>query len=232
MGKWVRADTSEFQVGQLVFGKTSSQNSSVTLFRIDDANPTVFAASNKCFLEIASESAAAKEPARWFLFVAGLSWQESVSLNSSVGAGSRLTATTIGFAPGIAMDSSFGGSTLSWGFSLSGAYLKSQVSSALEQGGIDYNARNADVFAGFVAPRFLWRPERARIAIGLEVPLVCRIGNWPEPPGYALPQKTKFLVSPMLEARLERESWSVSQKMGLFGSVKNLIWMLQINYRL
>ena len=99
-------------------------------------------------------------------------------------------------------------------------------------GALVYETSDAMAFGGLLAPEFSWMSTSRFSSIGLAVPVMFRLANWPNQvsgtENYLIEGTQKVLPGALLSVRFSRPGWEMSSRLGLLGSTQNLAWILGI----
>jgi hypothetical protein len=153
------------------------------------------------------------------------SWQGSVGLVADAGDSYSAVSSIVAAQLGLA-----------WSMHLAGRwFLEFGAAGALGQGEaavgdtITYTAQNVAVL-GAQGEIGIYRMVVGRSFIGLVVPLVLHLADWPSPPGFTA-RGSPLSTGLCLEYRLGKGRWDLSPRVGFIGSLRSVYWSLGGVYR-
>ena len=250
--EWKKAASNPLEKDIVVFGKASKGNSAVIFFKLKPSAQRLYAAEKNCaFRDFRRGSDLDLRPSRgtpgiveagddgddesglrqqFYVSFSLMSWQEPMTFTHPDGTQYDLVDTSLGVCPGIGWEMTL------WRFEvgLNGcfAFMHSELGSSTGVSNPSgYRVKNARVLGGMIGPLALWRPFSGNVALGIDLPILMRYGNWPNPAsGYVISPTFSIAPVPMLEARVERGNVFVASKIGLYRSLSSIIWMFQVSY--
>jgi len=163
------------------------------------------------------------------LYFGALSWQESLMLTTSAATNVPLALTTIGVLAGGGPRWTNG--SFDFEARLSGGYLRAELRNQSTDVTLpQYTASNVGVLLGQLSGFAAWRPASKGVVLGVELPFSLRYGLWPDPPDGQVAARRGFFPGLSFEARLERGSVSLMQKVGLLKGTSSFFWLLGLAY--
>lgn len=141
-----------------------------------------------------------------------LGYQETVKLNGSDASVVDTKTNQMAFQLLLGSQFRIGQKFLGeWG--IGGFFGQSKVTSSV------YESSNSAAFGPILQPGILFFPSGDGFSLGLQVPLIYRMANWPDAstttPSYLFEAKNQFLIGPSLDLRMTWNSWAVSGAGGI-----------------
>jgi len=235
------------QKGAEVLARPSARDPDVVVFEIESMPKLEFVGRRSCLFAQSRPSATSSGSVTgvvrdlntkrsWILFLDATSWQEKLSIKESQSnRTAELRSTQVGFCPGLQWMSQATRWERGWG--LCGLYAKAQIANASQpqDGELDYDAKNADVFGLKVYPSIYFRPRSEQVAIGFLIPVLFRFAPWPVPAsaqgGVSVGPRWSVLAGLELEGRFERGIFVFSQKVGFYNRPRSLNWSIQAGFK-
>jgi hypothetical protein len=234
-GAWAKY-TGNVPQGITVRGTRMRKNPQIVMFRLEGSHD-VFAAAHRCMFAddapagaLVSEAPEPPSASDWSFSLGAVSWQEQFNLkNSLTSVTYSLRSNVIGACPGYSYLQRT--RQFEWGSVGCLIYAKAQISPSADASTspIIYAVRNVNVFSGLLGLTGLWRPRDSGAAFGLHIPVMVRYASWPEPHNYTVGRKFALLPGGLVEARIDRGNWSLSQRVGVVGGLSNFLWWFAIN---
>ena len=224
-GDWKPYDKT-IMVGMRVTGIRPPEKPDIVLFQLPGSED-FYAASWKCMFAKSFEQIERddKTYSGWHLSLGMISWTETFNYIDAAETKHKIKANALGFCPGngylVRVE------TFDIGFSGCLAYAKAFTNSTTPD--VNYTYRNKTVLALIAGPLGLWRPTASNAAFGVYLPIMPRLVMWPQPEGATVGERIEYLFGAMAEVRVERKSWSISQRIGFLGSFKDIGWYFAFN---
>lgn len=216
-------------IGTRVTGVRPQNRPDALLFQMPGSED-FYAASWKCMFAKDDEDITRDEKtySGWHLSLGLVSWEEKFNYTTLADKNFEVRANTIGLCPGNGYLMRIRDFDL--GFTGCLAYAMGFASPTGNGiGNIDYSPRNVKILSLMAGPMALWRPEAGNAAFGLYLPLMPRLALWPQPEHVTVGERIAYLMGAMAEIRIERESWSISQRFGFLGSFSTVAWYFSFN---
>lgn len=243
-GKWNPIPALPIEPGQALKVRPVSGRKDIGYIKIGEQDYTI---QLKCLNAVAGKTrsqsgADAVEPSgkpksHFYLYGGGLTWTETLAFSSSAGASHPLYATHTGGGLGAGYILPLG-RHFDLSFELAGFFLVSDATSTSPSGTVnpDLNyelSSPASVFGGRFQPGIAWHTASRFFSMGVSIPLVYRIGNWPIPPTgtdasgnaitYSISGLNTFLPGGLLETRFRFGRFMLMPRGGVIGGLDNII---------
>jgi hypothetical protein len=139
-----------------------------------------------------------------------ITWQDKLTLTSPTGSQQEIR-------------SSAEGTCLGGGINYENAYLNYKVDACFvfatatvgeDSKSVDYFQTNVSERAFFLFPGVRWKPALGGVSIGVSTPVVYRVGDFTEPEGFTIEDKSKLSLGLMIESGWKKGSFGVDLKIG------------------
>lgn len=227
---WDDFDAKQFTKGSAAVAKFASRRKGLIVFKTAQFPGRLFVGRRDCMIPDSGSKASKSLETKWMPHVAFLTWQENLNfrVKGIIGTSEDIRATNVGICTGLQFlfvddEYEYGGSTCF-------LYGKGQAANRETPSALDgiYVARNFDVFAYFINPSIYWRPQSGSVAFGFQTPLGVRVGRYPIATDIAsdssIGPRVWFLLGAMIETRLERGGFYLSQRVGFLNTPRSLAW--------
>ncbi len=180
---------------------------------------------------------AARTPVKsaYYVSLAWVSWQQNVTLKSTNTTNQfNLRAAQNGFCPGggYTMPISKKGLVVDLGGCLLIASNQVSASSTDPSGSSVPDSSGLQTIALRTTPTLRYLFPSQKSGVGLTVPLLYVMPNWPNPTGFEFKDASGFRFGAEIEAYFEKDRFGISPRMGFISTTENLSWSLSLSYRL
>jgi hypothetical protein len=166
---------------------------------------------------------------RYFMGVGFASWQDSLTLvNDTQQSETELLATTEGPCIGGGIDAS----NFYWGWKLEACLAFATANVGENSRNVDYFQQGVGVTALLTSPGIYYRPNSGEVALGLEIPILLRSGDYTAPAGnFSLQETSLVALGVGTELRWFYQKVDFSGKMTKFLGMPSVFWMGMAHYR-
>lgn len=217
-GDWKPYDQA-IMPGMRVTGIRPLDKPDVVLFQLPGSED-FYAASWKCLFakDMRDVERDDKTYSGWHLSMGLLSWTEHFDYLDANEVKHTIKANALGVCPG----NGYLVRVERFDLGFSGCFAISQSFTTSQDPSITYTHRNLLTTSLIAGPLALWRPAAGNAAFGIYLPIMPRLTFWPQPDGVTVGKRIDYLFGAMAEIRVERKSWSISQRLGFLGSFKDV----------
>lgn len=163
-----------------------------------------------------------------YMRLAWLSWKETIQLQVTDGPTHTLRANQVGISPSVGVNRRLGRRFLAdLGAGL--VFSNSQVSPTTNEAlvGLNYRSTDSSVWGVTFNPGIFYLLEGNGVEVGLSIPVMARVGNWPNPDGMEFLDRVNIGYGLVLESRLRRDKWFVAPQLGVYKNSSNFYWSIQ-----
>lgn len=171
----------------------------------------------------------------YYVSLAWVSWQQNVTLKSTNTTNQyNLKAAQNGFCPGggYQMPISKNGFIADFGACILVASNQVSASSTDPTGSSVPESSGLQTIALRTTPTLRYLFPSQKSGVGITVPLLYVMPNWPNPTGFEFSDASGFRFGAEIEAYFEKDRFGISPRMGFISTTENLSWSLSLSYRL